>query len=174
MRHAMRLLAGLLPALALLASAVPTGAQEGQPPPPRRIPGITVEDPVPAACVGCHVNRVEQNLDARLSTIMRNWTTAVDSALFARIRHTAPEGYTLTGRHPEIEPEVYQDVPAACLDCHGRSSRRAPPFVRLLHAIHLQGGEANHFLTLFQGECTLCHKLDPQTAAWRVPSGPER
>ncbi|NJD11696.1 MAG: hypothetical protein FIB01_15090 [Gemmatimonadetes bacterium] len=165
----------LLFGLTLLAAAGPAQGQGGAAPPPaRKIPGITVADPVPGACVDCHVNRVAENLDVRLSTIMRNWNTAVDSTLFARVQHTAPEGATLTGRHPRLDPEVYQSVPANCLECHHRASRRAPPFIRLMHAIHLQGGEANHFLTMFQGECTLCHKLNPATAAWQVPSGPEK
>lgn len=175
MRHSLRFIAGALLAFGLLVPARPAGAQEGMAlPPARKIPGITVADPVPGACVNCHVNHVEQNLDVRLSTMMRNWHTAVDSALLARVQGTAPAGVTLTGRHPRLEPKVFQDIPNACLECHGRGARKAPPFVRLMHAIHLQGGEANHFLTIYQGECTLCHKLDARTAAWQVPSGPEK
>ena len=44
----------------------------------------------------------------------------------------------------------------------------------MIHEIHLTGGDTNHFLTMFQGECTLCHKLDAKSGAWAIPSGPER
>jgi len=29
-------------------------------------------------------------------------------------------------------------------------------------------------MTLFQGECTHCHKLDAMTGKWSMPSGPEK
>jgi len=54
-----------------------------------------------------------------------------------------------------------------------RRRKKAPPFAPLVRVIHLTGGAENHFMTIFQGECTHCHKLDVQTGAWSVPSGPE-
>jgi hypothetical protein len=36
------------------------------------------------------------------------------------------------------------------------------------------GRVRNHFLALFHGECTLCHKLDAKSGAWAIPSGPEK
>jgi len=44
----------------------------------------------------------------------------------------------------------------------------------MLHALHLTGGKDNHFLTIFQGGCTNCHKFDAASARWTVPSGPEK
>ncbi len=70
--------------------------------------------------------------------------------------------------------DALADVPRSCLECHGRDAREAPAFARLVHRIHLTGGERNHYLTLFQGECTHCHKLDATTGAWSLPSGAEK
>ena len=44
----------------------------------------------------------------------------------------------------------------------------------MMHVIHLEGVKDGHFLSIFQGECTHCHKLEKNTGTWRVPSGPER
>ena len=170
----MRSVTRLLLTAGLLISAAPPVAAQGPAPPPRKIPGITTADPFPQACVSCHVLRAEENLDVRLSTIVKRLGDTVPPALLARAQAAAPAGVTLKGRHPETKPEVFQNIPRGCLECHGRAAREAPPFARLLHAIHLQGGEANHFLTMFQGECTLCHKLDAGTGAWSIPSGPEK
>jgi hypothetical protein len=56
---------------------------------------------------------------------------------------------TLKGKHPKVE------------------------VARMAHPVHLTGGDENHFMTLFQGECTHCHKLDRATGAWSIPSAPE-
>jgi hypothetical protein len=60
------------------------------------------------------------------------------------------------------------------MSCHGKGSKTAPAFSTMLHVIHLTGGEESHYLTIFQGECTPCHKMDAATGAWTMPSGPER
>jgi hypothetical protein len=44
----------------------------------------------------------------------------------------------------------------------------------MMHVIHLTGGEENHFLTAYQGECTSCHKLNTTTGQWTTPSAPEK
>lgn len=139
-----------LTCLALLGTGSPARAQEHPSlPPPRSIPGITAEDPHPGACVDCHVVYPEQNLDVRFAT------------LFARMGHPAADF-------------ILADVPDSCRSCHGRDSEVAPPLGPMLHRIHLTGGASNVFLTVYQGECTHCHKLDPATGEWRIPSGPER
>ena len=147
------------------------GGSPPAPPPVREIPGITTADVFPGACVDCHVVYPEINLDARLSTHLKRWNEGVEPAFLARVQAYAPAGVTLAGKHPEV---AASDIPASCLECHGRAASGAPPFARMLHGIHLTGGESNHFLTLFQGECTHCHKLDPATGGWRLPSGGER
>lgn len=159
--------------LAILpAQAQPPGPGAPELPPARKIPGITVEDPFPNACTDCHLNYVEQNLDVRFSTLLGHWSHEVEPKLLAKAQASAPEGVKLRGRHPEGADAV-DDVPGACLECHGRDSKRAPPFAVMIHNIHLTGGQENHFLTLFQGECTYCHKLDLSTGAWSMPSGAE-
>lgn len=161
-----------LAVVALLLSTASAAAQQPPPPPPRAIPGITADDPAPNACISCHVNMPDRNLDARLSTLVRSWYREVPAPLAAKARAAAPAGLTLKGRHPQADSS-FKDIPGACLKCHGRTAKMAPPFAQLLHLIHLTGGAENHFMTMFQGECTLCHKLARDTGKWSIPSGPE-
>jgi len=179
MPTAPRLAAGLfLACLTLLPGAGTAFAQPpaGAPPmpPARKIPGITAPDTHPGACVDCHIVYKEMNLDARFSTLAKGWTTQVTPALLAYAKGAAPAGLTITGRHPAIPAAGFENIPGFCLACHGKASKVAPPFSRMLHEVHLSGGDENHFLTLFQGECTLCHKLNTKTGAWTIPSGPEK
>lgn len=161
----------------LLAPAVPVSAEGpeggGAPPPARKIPGINAEDPFPQGCVDCHINYVEMKNDTRFVTLLEKWSEKVDPVFLAMAQDSAPEGVTLKGKHPAAKSAL-EDVPAGCLRCHGKDSKKAPPFSRLIHKIHLVGGEGNHFMTIFQGECTYCHKLDGATGAWSLRSGPEK
>ncbi len=160
-------------ALALAALLLPSSAI-GQEPPAAglpSIPGITSTDPFPMACVSCHVV-LPDGTDVRISTLVERWTVEVDPTLLAQARSSAPTGLVLTGRHPEVA-DALVDIPAGCLSCHGRTAELAPPFARLVHRIHFTGGSGNHFLTMFQGTCTYCHKLDEETGAWSIPGGPE-
>lgn len=143
------------------------------PPPARKIPGINTEDPYPHACVDCHINYVEMNLDTRFSTLMRLWIEKAEPKLVAKAQASAPKGLMLKGKHPNALAAL-EDIPARCIVCHGKESSTAPPFANMIHNIHLIGGEENHFLTMFQGECTYCHKLDLTTGHWTVPSAPEK
>lgn len=142
-------------------------------PPPREIPGITVPDLFPRGCVDCHIVVPDTKKDERLSTHMGQWTRAVDPKTLGKAQAAAPKGVKLKGRHPAATGAL-RNVPASCLPCHGRTSTVAPPFARMVHAIHLTGGKDNEFMTLFQGECTHCHKLDPASGAWSMPSGAEK
>jgi len=151
--------------------AAGVAAQEPAPPAPRAIPGINADDPFPMACVSCHVV-LPDGRDVRLSTLATQWTTGVDSLLLAVSQAAAPQGLVLKGRHPDVS-SAFADIPARCLTCHARTSTMAPPFARLLHLVHLSPQPTNIFLTMFQGECTYCHKLDKATGAWSIPSGPE-
>ncbi len=144
-----------------------------EPPPVRKIPAITAPDEFPRACVDCHVDRPEKKTDERLSTLIAQWNKAVDPALLAKARASAPKGMALKGRHPKVGTAL-GSVPARCMKCHTATSKTAPPFARLIHRIHLVGGDKNHFLTQFQGECTHCHKLNIETGGWSVPSGAEK
>ena len=156
----------------LLAVLGTAAAQPGAAPPPaRKIPGINADDAFPNACVSCHVQLPE--LDARLSTAMAGWTEKVDPRLLAAAQAAMPKGVTLKGKHPPVKSAL-ADIPAGCMKCHGRGAKNAPYFGRMLHSIHFGGGEESHFLTMFQGECTHCHKLDRSTGEWSVPSGREK
>ena len=161
---------GILLAYSLFA--VPARGQESQAPlRARKIPGITTLDSYPNACVDCHVNHPEINVDPRFSTLMKEWSERVDPKLLAKAQASAPEGLVLRGKHPTSE-NVLASIPAKCLVCHDKQSTTSPPFARLMHSIHLVGGEENHFLTVYQGECTHCHKLDVMTGQWAIPSAP--
>jgi cytochrome c553 len=143
-----------------------------QPPSARKIPGITAEDKFPNACIDCHVNKPQFNFDARLSTVMTKWFTSVDPEVLEKAKGTVAEGITLTGVHP-MASAAWKNIPSACIGCH-KARTNAPPFASVIHVIHLTGGENNHFLTAYQGECTNCHKLNQTTGAWTIPSGPEK
>ncbi|HSP89870.1 MAG TPA: hypothetical protein VLN08_03140 [Vicinamibacterales bacterium] len=162
----------LLPGAGAALAQPPAGAPPM--PPARKIPGITAPDTHPGACVDCHIVYKEMNLDARFSTLVKGWTTEVPPALLAHAKGAAPAGLTIKGKHPAVPAAGFKNIPGSCLACHGKTSKIAPPFNRMIHEVHLSGGDKNHFLTLFQGECTLCHKLDTKTGAWAIPSGPEK
>lgn len=167
------------PIRAATTAATPVPAQAaGRAPAPaattaaRKIPGINVADPYPKACVDCHVNKPP--MDARLGTQMSQWMAGkVNPALLSTVQGSAPAGLKLKGKHPDAADSL-GDVPAACADCHSGDSKKAPPLAAMVHRIHLTGGDKNHFMTEFQGECTYCHKLDTATGAWSIPSGPEK
>ncbi|HOX26210.1 MAG TPA: hypothetical protein PLL30_08390 [Candidatus Krumholzibacteria bacterium] len=151
----------------------PGGPMMPPPPPPRSIPGITTPDQFPRGCVDCHVDRPDLQMDVRLSTLMRQWQQGVSAEMLERVRVFSPASLTLAGRHPEVEMP-FGRVPDDCLECHGRDSTSAPPFATLLHGLHLAGSESNHFVAMFQGECTHCHKLDASSGSWSLGSGAER
>lgn len=159
----------------VLALGVPIGlAAQAGPPPPRAIPGITTEDRFPGACVDCHVRYPDEGLDVRFSVLTTAWRDSVEPKLMETARATSRAGVTLTGRHPEVDQEDLSNIPGSCIGCHRRRTDEAPDFSRLVHKIHLEGGSENPFLTVFQGECTHCHKLETRLGSWRIPSGPER
>lgn len=160
---------------ALAAAGAAAGPPGGEPlPPVRAVPGLTDRDAHPAGCVDCHVLRPELGLDVRLGTALAAWSAGeVDARLLALSRASAPPCATISGRHPRAGDSL-GDIPNACLECHSRDADEAPPFARLLHAIHLTGGADSVFMTVYQGECTHCHKLDPTSGAWSLASGPER
>ncbi|MFA7331766.1 MAG: cytochrome c3 family protein [Candidatus Delongbacteria bacterium] len=135
------------------------------------LPGIAAEDRQPNGCVDCHRNYVDLKMDQRLSTLMAGFGESVRPDLLAKAQAAAPAGATLQGRHPKVN--VAANVPGKCLNCHRRDSEMAPPFTRLMHAIHLTGGEDNPFASQMGGACSSCHKLDAATGQWRIPTGPE-
>ena len=130
-------------------------------------------DAYPNACIDCHVVYKDKGVDERFSVALKQWTTGkVDPGLLAKAKASAPAGLVLKGKHPAAEDSL-EDIPGACLDCHSSGSKKAPPFSRLIHLIHLTGAK-NSYVTNFKSECMHCHKLDPQTGEWSLPSGAEK
>jgi len=151
----------------------PAAETQNMPKPAARdIPGIIGEDPFPLGCVSCHINMPDKNKDARISTLMKQLTEQVAPGLLEKAQAASPSGISLKGKHP-VSENALANIPASCLECHGRSTQNAPFFAQMLHLIHLTGGSGNHFVSLFQGECTYCHKLDAQSGVWSIPSGRE-
>jgi len=109
-----------------------------------------------------------------LSVKLKEWTAGkIEPGLLAQSKASSPAGLTLKGKHPAAEDSL-DDIPGACLDCHDSGSKKAPPFSRLLHLVHLSGGVNNTYVTKFKSDCMHCHKLNTQTGEWSMPSGPEK
>lgn len=153
--------------LLVILFVVPASAQQSSP--PLKIEIDANVDRFPNGCVDCHVQLPDR--DVRISSAMKQWSERVHPGLLARAKAVAPAGMELKGQHPKVEAA---DVPAACLSCHGRESKVAPAFGKLLHSIHLTGGESNHYVTMFGGACTHCHKVDFGTGAMTLASGSEK
>lgn len=131
-------------------------------------------DPFPNACVSCHTVDKAKGADHRLSAALAEWSAGkVDAKLLAQTKASAPAGVAIKGKHPAAEDSL-EDIPGACLDCHDSGSKKAPPFSRLMHLVHLTGGTDNVFLTTFKGDCRNCHKLNEKTGEWSIPSGSEQ
>jgi hypothetical protein len=137
------------------------------------IPGITTPDRTPHACVDCHANHPEMKMDFRLTKVLASWKDSVPAEILKKAQAIAPEGRKLNGKHPDIK-DLVKVIPNDCFMCHVRDSKVAPPFTKLLHAIHLEDGEKNHFLTRANGTCTSCHKLDQKTGTMGLGSGEEK
>jgi hypothetical protein len=136
--------------------------------------GSAAVDPNPDGCVSCHVLDKAKGVDHRLSVVLREWTAGkIEPGLLAKSKASAPAGLALKGKHPATEDSL-EDIPGACLDCHDAGSKKAPPFARLLHLVHLVGGVNNSYVTTFKSDCMHCHKLNTQTGEWSMPSGPEK
>ena len=158
----------------ILTALNQVNAEESQTiPPPRVIPGITADDMFPLVCVSCHLNFIDRNMDTRISTLLTNWTETVEPKLLEKAQAASPDGVILVGKHP-LATDSLTDIPEACIDCHSSMSQNAPGFSQMVHMIHLTGGKDNHYMTIFQGECTHCHKLNPSNGKWFTPSGNEK
>jgi hypothetical protein len=160
-------------ALLLLSNSGMAADSQMKLPPARKIPGLTAEDKFPNGCVDCHINMPAIKQDERISTLMSKWNRHAEAGLLKKAQAAAPAGVTLKGIHP-LASESLKNIPDACITCHSKTSNMAPPLAALLHTIHLTGGNENHFLTIFQGECTYCHKLNTTTGVWKMPSAPEK
>ncbi|HET9694868.1 MAG TPA: hypothetical protein VFP48_10815 [Steroidobacteraceae bacterium] len=136
-------------------------------------PAARAADAFPNACVSCHVVDKATGKDHRLSSALKAWTAGkIDSELLAQTKSSMPTGVATKGKHPGADDSL-EDIPNACLDCHDAGSKKAPPFTRLMHLVHLTGAK-NVFVTAFKGDCTACHKLDARSGEWSIPSGPEK
>lgn len=130
-------------------------------------------DAIPNACVSCHIVDKATAKDHRLSTALKAWSAGkIDAELLAQTKASMPAGVAAKGKHPSAADSL-EEIPALCMDCHDAGSKKAPPFTRLMHLVHLTGAR-NEFVTTFKGDCTACHKLDAKTGEWSIPSGPEK
>ena len=135
---------------------------------------VAAVDPYPNGCVSCHVADKAKGTDHRLSVALAKWSAGkIDAGLLAQARASAPAGLTLKGKHPSAEDSL-EDMPSGCLDCHSSDSKKAPPFARLIHLVHLTGGANNAYVTTYKSDCMNCHKLSTKTGEWSMPSGPEK
>lgn len=148
-------------------------AQEKHVPKLPEIPGITADDKFPRSCVDCHRVYLVQKADYRLSTILKKWEKELDSKYFEQAKASMSSDVKLKGTHPDVQSLV-EVIPDDCLKCHGSQAKKAPPFSKLLHLIHLTGGKDNHYLLHFKGSCMHCHKLDKKTGMWGLGSGKEK
>jgi hypothetical protein len=130
-------------------------------------------DAYPNGCVSCHVVDKAKGVDHRLSTALAKWTAGkIDAGLLAKAKAAAPGGLALKGKHPSAEDSL-EDIPSGCLDCHSSDSKKAPPFSRLMHLVHLTGAN-NAYVATYKGDCANCHKLDLRTGEWSLPGGAEK
>ncbi len=130
-------------------------------------------DPYPNGCVSCHTVDKAKGTDRRLSTALAKWTAGkVDAGLLAQSKAAALGGLALKGKHPSAEDSL-EDIPSGCLDCHSPDSKKAPPFSRLMHLVHLTGAN-NAYVANFKGDCANCHKLDVRTGEWSMAGGAEK
>lgn len=166
------LLGGVLWTSSALSQAPDAVSEAPERPPVRSIPGITADDRFPNACVDCHINYVEMNMDTRLSALMTRWSEAVEPAILEIAQAVAGPDIPLTGVHPPVDTAT-NDIPTVCLGCHERGANGVVPLAPLLHKIHVTPANGEVFLSVFQGECTHCHKLDQATGRWQIPRGRE-
>lgn len=167
-------LLGVACGITIISTLNQVNASESEAAPPLRdIPGITSDDIFPSGCVSCHLNFADRNMDTRISTSLADWSEKVGPKLLEKAQAASPDGVILSGKHPYALDSL-TDIPKACIDCHRSMSQNAPVFSQMLHLIHLTGGKENHYMTIFQGECTHCHKLNLNTGKWFTPSGSEK
>ncbi|MGE0463542.1 MAG: hypothetical protein AB7Q16_19440 [Vicinamibacterales bacterium] len=130
------------------------------------------KDAFPNGCVDCHTSTSKAG-DTRLSTHLKEWMNAVPPALLEKTKAAVADPSKIKGKHPAV-PKAAAGTPQSCMTtCHRRGSTMAPPFTTLMHTVHLTGA-GNQFVSQFQGQCTHCHKMDPKSGAWRIPSGAEK
>jgi len=104
--------------------------------------------------------------------MMGKWNAGVEPKLLSGAKAAALNPAKITGRHPGAKGSL-KSIPDGCVKCHGEASKLAPPFGRMMHVIHLVGGDQNLYMGYYQGDCTHCHKLDVKTGTWSIPSAAE-
>lgn len=141
-----------------------------------QIPGITVEDSWPKGCVNCHKDVGDPTEPhTKLSIKLKAWAEGAPAALVELLQKAAPEGVTLTGKHPDIDVST-AEIPSICYMCHAPDKAadfRAPIFPRGLHLVHFYEREKSEFVTTFGGWCTACHQLNFNTGEWTMKQGKE-
>jgi hypothetical protein len=112
------------------------------------LPGIVSPDEHPRGCVDCHVY-VSDDKDFRL-----NKAVAIDT------------------KHPNIANAFKGTlIPDSCMLCHKEGSKLGSLSARL-HKVHYQNLQKNPFITVYQGSCLNCHKIEMATGHMALKSGP--
>lgn len=104
--------------------------------------GTCLADDYPEGCVSCHVG-----------------DTPKPATAYRLDLQLAKLGHGKGG-------ERTQEIPTGCFRCHASNGEGAAgklgPYVHLVHF----RGEKNPFLKKYGGDCSSCHRMDPQT--WRA------
>ncbi|MEI6387927.1 MAG: hypothetical protein WCQ50_14955 [Spirochaetota bacterium] len=131
-------------ALLCLASASPAQAAASVP----FLPGIMVADEHPRGCVDCHVQGSDGQ-DKRLN-----------------------KSVMAIKNHPNLS-KAFKDslIPDSCIVCHKASSKLGS-LTAIIHKVHYEGKEKSAFITLYQGACLNCHKVELSTGVMSIKHGP--
>ena len=112
---------------------------------PLALPAEETADAFPDGCVSCHVDR----------------TGTIDMRLHVLLREIG---------HPDVSR--VRRVPRDCLRCHRPDEDSDdPPLSALVHEIHYDIPTANSFVTIYEGECGRCHRMDPDEGEAHVKIG---
>lgn len=95
-----------------------------------------VEDKFPDGCVSCHVNQGEGK-DLRIITLLS--------------KHK---------KHPKVK--FVKVVPTDCAKCH-KEGRKFGSLRKVIHRAHFRNPATNPFLNDYNGNCSMCHKMDTET-----------
>lgn len=150
-------------------------------PVPDKIPGVNAADPAPNGCVDCHTSNKADDPLAKLTVLMDayNKTGApafVKAAAQAAVKAAGGDPAKIAGKHP-VGGAMFkgQELPKACLQCHGGDGKSIPRLDAMLYLIKYADFKDGKFVTpattdfvkKLGGWCTACHTLE----GWKDKDG---
>jgi len=150
-------------------------------PVPDKIPGVTVADPAPRGCVDCHTSDKADDPLAKLSVLMDAYNksgapASVKAAAQAAVKAAGGDPAKITGKHP-VGGAMFkgQDLPKACLQCHGGDGKSIPRLEAMLYLLKYADFKDGTFVTpattdfvkKLGGWCTACHTFE----GWKEKDG---